>query len=221
MYPHRIRLRGPWECEPISKSLAPRRVTMPGRWTDAGLADFRGDARFVRKFGYPGRADPATEHIWLICDGCTGCRDVRLNGQLLTDQSCDRFAFDVTRIMDQRNRLEVLIQGDSDEAGLWGEVALEMRRHAYLADVKVERAASGLVITGAVIGISPQPLDLYVLVDNRHADYRTIVPAATGEEFRIELAEIASSHQLVRLELIHISSIWYAVELPIPRWHSA
>jgi len=68
MYPHRIRLRGPWECDclvsPLSQGAAPgfvpshpplspeyrgreketRRVTMPSRWLDAGLGDFRGTA---------------------------------------------------------------------------------------------------------------------------------------------------------------------------------
>lgn len=216
MYPHRIRLRGPWECEPISPSLQPRRVTVPGRWNDAGLAGFRGAARFVRKFGYPGRADPATEHIWLTCEGCTGCREVRLNEHLLSEQVSSAFAFDVTSLMAERNQLEVLVQGDTDDAGLWGEVALEMRRHAYLAEVHVERVGSAVLITGLAVGVAPQPLELYVLVDNSHADYRTITPASAGAPFRIELADIATSHQLVRVELIHVSAIWYAVELPIP-----
>ena len=68
--------------------------------------------------------------------------------------------------------------------------------------------------------VAPQPLELYTLVDGRHVDYRTIQPTATGQAFRIELAEITSADQTVRVELIHISSVWYAVELPIPRWQS-
>src|SRR5207248_7895299 len=79
MYPHRIRLRGPWECEPIEPSplvgqafqpdcqarkpdlrdgegrVLPHRVILPCRWIDAGLVDFQGSVRFTRKFGYPGR----------------------------------------------------------------------------------------------------------------------------------------------------------------------
>src|SRR5260370_41437924 len=81
VYPHRIRLRGPWECEPQGGPPA-RRVIMPCRWLEAGLADFHGAARFTRSFGYPGNVDDS-EHVWLTCDGCTGCRGVRLNGQLL------------------------------------------------------------------------------------------------------------------------------------------
>src|SRR6266852_322903 len=99
-YPHRIRLRGPWDCEPLHGP-APRRVVMPCCWSDADLADFHGLARFTRKFGYPGRVDDS-EHVWLTCAGVTGCTEVRLNGQLLTSDPCTTFAFDVTPILRER-----------------------------------------------------------------------------------------------------------------------
>lgn len=213
MYPHRIRLRGPWECEPIDGP-PPRRVFMPSGWLAAGLSDFHGAARFRRKFGYPGQIDDG-EHVWLTCDGCTGCREVRLNGRILTQDGVPTFAFDVTRLLSQRNQLDVLIHGDTDNAGLWGEVALEIRRDAYLADVAFLQAERGIAILGSAIGMSPQPLELYTLVDNRHVDYRTIQPKPEGEPFQIELPEVTSLNQVVRVELIHISAIWFTVELPI------
>jgi hypothetical protein len=218
-YPHRIRLRGPWECDPIAGP-PPRRVHMPADWAGAGLAGFRGCALFTRKFGYPGKVDE-TEHVWLTCDGCTGCREVRLNGQLLTQESCPSFAFDVTPVLSLRNRLEVLIQGETAAAGLWGEVALEIRKDAYLAGLQVQRVDARMHVTGLVAGIAPQPLELYTLVDGRHVDYRTIPPTPEGTPFRLELSEIDSDAQIVRVELINISSIWYVVELPFPHWHSA
>jgi hypothetical protein len=218
MYPHRIRLRGPWQCEPIDGP-PPRRVIMPCRWLEAGLADFHGAARFTRSFGYPGSVDDS-EHVWLTCDGCTGCHEVRLNGQQLTRESCHDFAFDVSNILSLRNRLEMLIQGDTHDAGVGGEVALEIRKDAYLADVHIEPARSTVHLTGKVFGTAPQPLELYVLVDTKHVDYRTIMPSAGGTPFRIELAPITSSSQMARVELIQISSIWYVVEIPIPHWHS-
>src|SRR5207247_9215684 len=61
MYPHRIRLRGPWQCEPIDGP-PPRRVIVPCGWIEAGLAGFHGLARFTRRFGYPGNVDD-TEQI--------------------------------------------------------------------------------------------------------------------------------------------------------------
>lgn len=219
MYPHRIRLRGPWQCEPLDGP-APRRVIMPCRWFDAGLANFHGSARFTRRFGYPGRVDDS-EHVWLICDGCTGCTEVRLNGQLLAQQACSSFAFDVTPILSQRNQLEVLIQGDTDGAGVWGDVAMEIRKDAFLADVHIERSESATTLAGKAVGIAPQPVELYVLVDGRHVDYRTIEPTPAGQAFQFELLDITSSNRTVRVEMIHISSIWYVVEISIPHWHSA
>jgi hypothetical protein len=191
---------------------------MPCRWSAAELGDFHGLARFTRKFGYPGRVDDS-EHVWLTCDGITGSTEVLLNGRLLTSDPCTTFAFDVTPILAERNQLEVLIHGDTDATGLWGEVAMEIRKDAYLADVQVERSgATTAVVIGKIAGAAPQPLELYTLVDGRHVDYRTIQP---GQSFRIELAGTTSSDQTVRVELIHISSIWYVVEIPIPHWHSA
>src|SRR4051794_40112723 len=48
MYPHRIRLRGPWDyeilaCHSSEEPLtASGRMILPGRWTEGGLAGFRG-----------------------------------------------------------------------------------------------------------------------------------------------------------------------------------
>jgi hypothetical protein len=182
---------------------------MPSGWIAAGLSGFRGSARFTRRFGYPGRIDDG-EHVWLIGDGVRGIRSVSLNGQLLTDDPAKAIAFDVTPILSQRNILEVIVQGDSDDVGLWGDIVLEIRRDAYLAEVTVRHEGSSLVVTGKVLGTSPQALELYTLVDNRHVDYRTMMPRPAGQPFRIESPEMG---QTVRVELICVSSIWYSVEL--------
>jgi hypothetical protein len=219
MYPHRIRLRGPWECEPAG--IPPRRVNMPCTWTEAGLSGHRGIVRFVRKFGYPGKADPEFEHIWLTCDGCTDVMEVRLNGALLNQSIAGTFAFDVTPLMAERNQLEVVIDAKSEDAGLWGEVALEIRKDAFLANVAAEFNANQLTVTGEVVGAAPQPLEMYILVDNRHADYRKILPSLNGTPFRIELPEMASTCGVVRVEIVHVSAVWYAVEVSISHWQSA
>lgn len=193
----------------------PRRVVMPSRWADAGLTGFVGDACFVRPFGYPGRADPGTEHIWLTCDGSTGRFRVILNQTLLSEETAPAFAFDVTPLMTQRNRLEIHVHGDSDAAGLWGEVALEIRRAAFLADVTVARDGSAFVLTGRAVGVAPHPLELYTLVDRRHVDYREIMPTPAGQPFRIELVDLPADARAIRMELINLSTVWYVVEVPI------
>ena len=136
MYPHRIRLRGPWECEPLQRhppSSSPSdlppvlRMVMPCRWADAGLAEFRGRVRFRRRFGYPGRID-AHERVWLTFAGVDAVAEVRLNGHFLgRHEGADPFEFEVTALLQARNELIVDVEAPAGNGGLWGEVAMEVR----------------------------------------------------------------------------------------------
>jgi beta-galactosidase/beta-glucuronidase len=142
MYPHRIRLRGPWECEPLARFVfgddgqkqeitthlpAPKKMTMPCRWSEAGLSDFTGRVRFRRRFGYPGRIDE-NERVWLTFAGVEEKAEIRLNGQFLGRQVGDQpWEFDVTKLLAVRNNLRVDVESESPRGGLWGEVALEIR----------------------------------------------------------------------------------------------
>jgi len=51
------------------------------------------------------------------------------------------------------------------------------------------------------------------MIDGKHADYRTIAPTDAGAPFEIDIAD--ANALSVRLDLIHVSTIWYAVELPL------
>jgi beta-galactosidase/beta-glucuronidase len=142
MYPHRIRLRGPWECEPLARFVigadgrkeeiatnlpAPRKMTMPCRWSEGGLNDFSGRVRFRRHFGYPGRIDDS-ERVWLTFAGVEERAEIWLNDQFLGRQEGDHpWEFDVTKLLAVRNDLRIEVEGDAETGGLWGEVALEIR----------------------------------------------------------------------------------------------
>lgn len=188
---------------------------MPCRWPGAGLSGFRGLARFSRKFGYPGRIDEF-EHVWLTCVGCSGCREVRVNQQVVAQDCREGFACEITPLLAQRNLLEVLIDGQTDEAGLWGDVALEIRQAAYLADIQARRTEDGVQITGNVVGAAPQPLELYTIIDGAHADYRIIQPSREGQPFRVDLPGIRAVKTAIRVELVHVSCIWYVAEPSLP-----
>src|SRR5262249_781153 len=96
MYPHRIRLRGPWECEPVA-----------------------GRARFPPPFGYPGRID-AHERVWLTFAGADRAR-VSLNGVVLSEHAGPgAFEFEVTALLQARNELAVEVEGE--HGGRYGEV---------------------------------------------------------------------------------------------------
>ncbi len=127
MYPHRIRLRGPWECEPPDGSPA-FRVSFPCPWGEPPLSGLVGGVRFRRRFGYPGRID-ADECVWITFAEAAGSVAVRLNDRLLGEPK-DRasFEYEVTPLLGQRNEVVVEVDGAAVPRGAWGDVALEIRR---------------------------------------------------------------------------------------------
>jgi hypothetical protein len=236
MYPHRIRLRGPWECEPVARVEAPTgtstdlpassRMTMPCRLRDGGLPGFTGRVRLRRRFGYPGRID-ADERVWLTLAGLSDRAEVALNCQPLgtvAKHDCPWEA-DITALLRPRNELVMLLDADSDAGGLWGEVALEIRRTAFLRHVQARwreaPAAGQLTLTGEVVGSSDRPLDLYAVVGEKTIAYTTVQPAATGSRFELVAPDSEtgwpdllplSLGATVRLDLIDGGVIWYTAE---------
>lgn len=192
MYPHRIRLRGPWQCEPLD---AARR-------------------RHRRHFGYPGRIDDY-ERVWLTATGLTGHADVTLNSQPLGPAHPTGFEYDITPLLQARNA--VLI--DVDEGVRWDEVALEVRRTAFLRAVAVVLKDGRLHIDGEIAGSAEKPLELYAVVDRRTAAYGK---ASAGDRFSLvsDPIELTESSQL-RLDLVDGASVWYTLERSLHDCHHA
>ena len=84
---HRIRLRDPWESEP--------------------LAD--GRTRYTRRFGRPTNLGSAT--VWLVLEGRMAPAEVWLNGARLGDVDANG-EFDVTAPLAERNSVEVRSAGE-------------------------------------------------------------------------------------------------------------
>jgi hypothetical protein len=229
MYPHRIRLRGPWECEPLAWSAGssaalppPCRMTMPCRWREGGLVDFSGRARFRRRFGMPRQID-AHERVWLTFAGADAAARVWLNGNLLGQHAgaSDPFEFDVTGLLLARNDLCVEVEGSAESGGLWGEVALEIRCTAFVRGVQLRASPSGagarLHATGEIVGTAERALEVYLLLDGSTVAYG-IFPA--GSTFHLDSEELAAERwqalepHLVRLDLVNGATIWYQIEQP-------
>jgi hypothetical protein len=197
-YPHRMRLREPWNCQ---------RET--------------GRARCRRRFGYPGRIDDY-ERVWLVFAGVNGRAEVALNGQTLgRRQGRDGpFEFDVTSLLGDRNELVMDIEVGDDEGKLWDEVAMEVRCRAWLKDVRVgivEDNGERLVVDGVVIGSSEGPLELYVVLDRTPLIYTTVMPMPEGVAIHLRseplAAEVVARGALpVRVELVHGAVAWYSVD---------
>ncbi|HEY1785638.1 MAG TPA: hypothetical protein VGG30_08825 [Pirellulales bacterium] len=155
--PHVIRLRGPWQYEPllqwqldaegtiraVEPLPPPGRMVMPGDWAQSLGRDFRGRVRFVRGFGRPTRLEP-DEQVWLVCDGVDLSGLATLNGEALGEVAGFRTParFDVTGLLKERNELTIdvelppLAYADEqqlrpDRAGLAGGVIGEVRLEIF------------------------------------------------------------------------------------------
>ena len=216
-YPHRIRLRGPWECEPLAslgggELPGRRRMVLPCSWCDGGLPGFAGTVRFVRRFGYPGRIDD-DERVWLTVQAIEGRARLWLNGQALGEARGEDGAWEaeVTGLLAARNELRVEVTAGTDRGGLIGETALEVRRTAYLRDVRLVVGA-GRRVMGEAVGTAERPLEVYVLEGARTVGYGTVTPRDEGQAFVVTM-EGATGGGAVRVELIDGGTVWYAVEL--------
>jgi hypothetical protein len=153
---HTIRLRGPWQLEPISRFAArrdgghevepdslpsPARSTMPADWSDSLGPVFLGRVRYTRTFQKPTGLERG-DKVWLVVEPPRSLGIVRLADREL---GTVRFGgpdgrFEITSLLADRNTLEIIVDhpaldasgrpsGDSDmqpAGGLVGEVRLEI-----------------------------------------------------------------------------------------------
>src|SRR5262245_9592251 len=124
MYPHRIRLLGPWAFEPVARTVLhsnglieeqaagllppPGRMKMPRSWSGTALAGFRGCVRFRRPFHAPRALEPH-ERLWLVFHGIDYFADVHLNGTPLGRHEgyFDPFEFEISPLVRANNELVV------------------------------------------------------------------------------------------------------------------
>jgi len=209
MHPHRIRLRGPWDCEPL-----PSGEDVPQR------------RRFRRRFGYPGRIDNY-ERVWLTFAGVVGCASVWLNGQLLgRDEHSSDFEYEVTALLKPRNEVIVETHAPAD-TGLPGEVAMEVRRTAFLRAVRVRTERKGdiarLHVSGQIVGTAERPLELYVVLDRSTVAYAVAEAAPEGRAFALASEDLPPERwqgvgHAVRVDLVDAASVWYTVEQAVDFW---
>jgi hypothetical protein len=185
MYPHRIRLGPPWE---------------------RGPSDPIGRARWVRHFGYPRSVD-AYERIWIVWSHPTVGAALTLNGRPLGLVGAHGFEAPADRALLIRNELTIDLPVGQILAG---EVALEIRRTAYLSGVTVEPGAvSGELVGAAGPDDEVGPFEVYVLAGGQTAGYTTVEPDPAGRPFRVECPELSGP---ARVELVKGGSVWYAWE---------
>lgn len=200
MYPHRIRLRGPWDLTVAGGE--PRQLTFPATWPKAGLPELSGRVQFLRRFGFPGRID-AHERVWLIGEGVEGPADISLQGERLGTVELGKFAFEITARLNERNMLQVDLDVSPERVQLWDDIAMEVRATAYLSNVVREAG----IIRGVVAGSADRALEVYAVANGRTHGYCEV---HAGSEFTLD---VASAKGPVRVELVNVSTVWDVVEL--------
>jgi|GEM_PF-415199 len=237
MYPHRIQLKGPWDFQLGNAWSADTRheprsqtIRLPCRFADVGLTGINDPVSLVRRFGRP-REVSDYERLWITCAGADYLSHWYLNGDLLGSHigAFDPFEFEVTSSLRSRNELRVLVECPDGTVlpsgepvwrgalppggGLWGTVALEIRRESCLRDLCVWpwHGDSGieLRIGGMIHSEHPGPVELYVLLDGAPLSHQVIERRSGEVAFDVSCstpsrAEPSSEHILreVKVELI-------------------
>jgi hypothetical protein len=217
VYPHRIRLRGPWEYEPLAPSGPAGRLTLPCSWEETPLGAFMGRVRLRRRFGLPRQLD-TFERVWLTCSGLARPAHLALNGEPL-GEIADAAELEVTPWLRPRNELAADFEFGTPPSGPLGEFGLEIRCAAFLRDVRCrllrEAPAPVLAVEGELVGASDRPLDLYVLANNATAAYTTLGASPGGTPFNLRSAGLDLTLPpplAVRVELVNGGVVWHVVE---------
>ena len=108
MYPHHIRLRGPWEMRSLSGHGRPLRMKIPSYRRPLELADDWGPIELRRRFNWIAPID-GSEVVWLVLDRCIGRAVVTLNDDQLGEHDFPwgTFRFDVTTLLRPNNELRI------------------------------------------------------------------------------------------------------------------
>ena len=97
-----------------------------------------------------------------------------------------------------------------------GEVALEIRGQAWLANVAATMAGGRVTIRGVLKGQADAPLDLYAIMGRFTVIQKRIEASPPGRpfEFTSEPLPAGQLESTVRIELVQGSNILDAVETP-------
>jgi hypothetical protein len=187
MYPHRIRLREPWKHDDLTAS--------------------EGPICFSRRFGYPGRID-ADERVWLVVEELTAPATVMLNSAAL-GPALGTAEYDVTSLLLPRNEVVIEMPVTAGPGLPWQEVCLEVRRTAYLRDVRVWVEGGQVHTSGLVVGSAEALLEVYVVADRSVAAYTSIIALDSGQPFHLS-GSVSGPVAEVRVELVQGAVVWYA-----------
>jgi len=140
--PHVIRLRGPWDYEPLARfvtradeiaivtndDMPPSGIIeLPADWGGALGADFQGTVRFTRRFHRPTGLE-ANSHVSLVIDDVDWQAEVSLNDRLLGTAVCSHSPvsqqavkcparLEITKLLAPQNRISIVVSSPALDGG--------------------------------------------------------------------------------------------------------
>lgn len=152
---HTIRLRGPWQVEPVARFVlqadgsyllveanlpANARVTMPADWSASCGAEFLGRVRYRRVFHKPTGLDSG-ERVYLVVEPPCSEALVKLNGSLLGSVCSGEPAgrLEITASLEEDNQLEILVDHPSiDMKKIAGDSPIQLPTGGLVGEVRLE-----------------------------------------------------------------------------------
>jgi hypothetical protein len=211
MYPHRIRLRGPWTLTTATGQVVHVNVNQGLPTVDSTLSGIQ----LARRFSWVQPLQPH-ERLWLVLERSTvtggklNDRALELAGLAPDHQECE-----VTSLTQRSNQLvlDVPIRQTHER---FPEVALEVRCRTFLrhAAWRIDPANGMFEVTGLLVGTDPSPLELYARVGEVNVLYAVVRADQSRSAFRYQSEIPAGARDEdtpILIDLVKGGVIWHRV----------
>jgi hypothetical protein len=212
MYPHRIRLRGPWTLKTETGHVLSLNVR-DGSNTE--LDPTPSAIQLSRRFSWL-QPLQAQERLWLVLEHSAVAKatlnDSALELAAIADghQECE-----VTSLT-QRSNLLALHVAPHQAPEAFPQVALEVRCRTFLRQPawRLDESRRRFEITGLLVGVNDTPLELYARLGELNVLYALVHANEPSLPFRYE-SEIAAAavdqEARVQIDLVSAGVLWHRV----------
>jgi hypothetical protein len=212
MYPHRIRLRGPWTLKSDAGVITS--VNIHDRSTPE-LAAAASAVHLCRRFSWVQELQ-AHERLWLVLEqsvvttATLNDMALELSALALGHQECE-----ITSLTRRSNQLTLNVApGEAHRP--FPHVALEVRCRTFLRQPtwQLDAANCKLEIAGLLVGLNETPLELYVRVGALNVLYVPVHANEPSSPFRYQCeipAAAMEGETPIQIDLVNAGSLWHRV----------
>jgi hypothetical protein len=210
MYPHRIRLRGPWTLKTGTGQILSVNI---GETSTAELDPTTGAVQLYRRFSWLQPLQPH-ERLWFVLErsAVTGAtlndRTLELAAVAEGHQECE-----ITLLVKRSNQLSLDVAAGQRRLP-FPQVALEVRCRTFLRQPAwhIDATNCRLAIAGQLVGANETPLELYVRVGEVNVLYTLVHAHESCSPFRYESeipAAVMDRKMPIQIDLVKGGVIWH------------